>query len=241
MNGENSQNINSAAAQASQSEAAFAVPLKTGYRTYENYLLRARTIYDRAVTDFFKLSGDDPRLLDAAERWRTASVSLMRWACSFYRKIDATPEQRELALKLMDSVTKDSATRCDNVSQYYDLLAAKDPANTEALLKAEKADLLHLDVLSRMIETQSKYIRMQTESPEHESVELRLEREASKESREYFPHIPGKRSYRPAFPYPPERIPEDEPVPDLPDPISRVDDVPVEYKYYDEELDTSAA
>ena len=237
MNGENSQNINSAAAQASQSEAAFAVPLKTGYRTYENYLLRARTIYDRAVTDFFKLSGDDPRLLDAAERWRAASVSLMRWACSFYRKIDATPEQRELALKLMDSVTKDSATRCDNVSQYYDLLAAKDPSNTEALLKAEKADLLHLDVLSRMVETQSKYIRMQTESPEHESVELRLEREASKESREYFPHIPGKRSYRPAFPYPPERIPEEEPVPDLPDPISRVDDVPVEYKYYDEELD----
>ena len=138
MNGENSQNINSAAAQASQSEAAFAVPLKTGYRTYENYLLRARTIYDRAVTDFFKLSGDDPRLLDAAERWRAASVSLMRWACSFYRKIDATPEQRELALKLMDSVTKDSATRCDNVSQYYDILAGKNPDNAQALLDAEK-------------------------------------------------------------------------------------------------------
>ena len=69
----------------------------------------------------------------------------------------------------MDVVTKDSATRCDNVSQYYDILAEKKPDNTQALLDAEKADLKHLDVLSRMIETQEKYIRKETEDPGHGS------------------------------------------------------------------------
>ena len=63
MNGNNSQNNTSTTAQTKQSDSAFAVPLKTGYYTYENYLLRARTIYDRVVEDFFSLNGDDPRLL----------------------------------------------------------------------------------------------------------------------------------------------------------------------------------
>ena len=161
----------------------------------------------------------------------------MRWAGSFYKKSDATAETRALALTIMDVVTKDSATRCDNVSQYYDILAGKNPDNTQALLDAEKADLKHLDVLSRMIETQEKYIRKETEDPGHESREIRLQREASVGIRDTYDRIPEGHSYRPAYPYPPERVPEDELVPDLPDPISRVDDVPLEDKDYDEELD----
>ena len=133
----------------------------------------------------------------------------MRWAGSFYKKSDATAETRALALTIMDVVTKDSATRCDNVSQYYDILAGKNPDNTQALLDAEKADLKHLDVLSRMIETQEKYIRKETEDPGHESREIRLQREASVGIRDTYDRIPEGHSYRPAYPYPPERVPED--------------------------------
>ena len=230
-------NFNSASAQTGQSEVSLDVQLKAGYRTYENYLYRVQIIYNRAKDDFFTLRADDARLLEAAERWRIAAVSLMRWAGSFYKKSDATAETRALALTIMDVVTKDSATRCDNVSQYYDILAEKKPDNTQALLDAEKADLKHLDVLSRMIETQEKYIRKETEDPGHESREIRLQREASVGIRDTYDRIPEGHSYRPAYPYPPERVPEDELVPDLPDPISRVDDVPLEDKDYDEELD----
>ena len=66
--------------------------------------------------------------------------------------------------------------------------------------------------------------------------EQKLEYEASKEVRDYYDRIPEGHSYRPAYPYPPERIPEDEPVPQIPDPIDRVWDVPVREKVYDEEL-----
>ena len=76
-----------------------------------------------------------------------------------------------------------------------------------------------------------------SEGPGHESREIRLQREASVGIRDTYDRIPEGHSYRPAYPYPPERVPEDEPVPDLPDPISRVDDVPLEDKDYDEELD----
>ena len=162
-------NINSASAQTGQSEVSPDVQLKAGYRTYENYLYRVQIIYNRTKDDFFTLRADDARLLEAAERWRIAAVSLMRWAGSFYKKSDATAETRALALTIMDVVTKDSATRCDNVSQYYDILAEKKPDNIQALLNAEKADLKHLDVLSRMIETEEKYIRKETEATGHES------------------------------------------------------------------------
>ena len=67
--------------------------------------------------------------------------------------------------------------------------------------------------------------------------EIRLEREAAAEAHEYFRHIPKGHSCRPAHPYPPERIPEDEPVPDFPEPIARYEDVPVKDKYYMEQPD----
>ena len=88
-----------------------------------------------------------------------------------------------------------------------------------------------------MFETRSKYIRKETEDPEHENIEIRLEREAAAEAHEYFRHIPKGHSYRPAYPYPPERIPEDEPVPDFPEPIARYEDVLVKDKYYMEQPD----
>ena len=228
-------NISNDTAQTEASECV--ITLKTGYRTYENYLIRVQDIYNRTKEEFFKLSPDDGRLLSAAERWRAAAVSMMRWAGSFYRKWNGTAEERALAMKIMDLVTKDSATRCDNVSQYYDLLAQKNPDNEKALLDAEKADLKHLEVLSRMIETQARYIRLEIESPYYESKEMRLEKKASEGIRETYDRIPEGHSYRPAMPYPPERIPEDEPVPDLPDPIAKVENVPLEHKDYDEDLD----
>lgn len=154
--------------------------LITGYSPFAKYLDRVQTIYKRAKDDFFKLRADDSALLEAAERWRLAAVSLIRMADRYYRCEDTSQEEREQALKIMNIVTKDSATRSENISRYYDILAGKDPDNVSELLKAEKADHQHLDVLGRMMDTRNKYIKWYKEDPNMESLELRVERKTSK-------------------------------------------------------------
>ena len=225
------------AARADRPEAYGEAALISGYRTLEEYLARAEKIYQRTKDDFFALGMIDERLLDAADRWREAGVALMRWAASYYRKLNSTDEERDYALKLMDRVTKDSGTRCDNVSRYYDLLEMKTPDDLKNLRIAEKADLKHLETLSRMIETQQMYIRREENAAGHMDREQRMMAEASKGIRETYDRIPEGHTYRPAYPYPPMPIPEGEPVPDLPDPIQRVEDVPLSEKDYDENLD----
>jgi len=211
--------------------------LITGYRSAADYLQRVRDIYERAKSDFYTLTPGDHRLLDYADRWRVNAIDLMRYACGYYRRLNATEEERKLALDLLDMVTKDSAARADNVSKYYDLLAGKFPEKKEWLLKAEKADRLHLMVLDRMMQTQTMYINKEIEENGGLTREQRMEREASKDVRKTYDRIPKGHVYRPAYPYPPKRIPENEPVPGWPGPIQRIENIPVEEKVYDTELD----
>ncbi|MBQ6519786.1 MAG: hypothetical protein IJI14_13775 [Anaerolineaceae bacterium] len=236
MNGTgNTQNIDETL-RTEQSDAGIDLNLRPGYRTCDNYLARAQVIYDRAKDAFFALKANDRALLAAAKRWERASVTLVRWAQTFFIKSGSTDEQRRSALEVIDRAAKDSAARSENISRYYDLLEQTGPEKTEELLEAENADLHHLDVLNRMLSTQSRCIKSLASGKGGMSREFEMEYEASKEIRDIYARIPEGHVYRPAFPYPPERIPEDEPVPDTPDPIKRAMNLPAEDSHYDTEL-----
>ena len=219
------------------SDADLDMSLKPGYRTYANYLERAQAIYDRTRTAFFSLKASDRALLAAAERWERAAVTLMRWVESFFYTCDGTDDDRRQALEIMDRVSKDSAARSSNISRYYDLLEQTQPDKIDELMEAEKADLHHLNVLDRMLNTQSGFIKRLEMGEAGWTREQEMEYEASKKVRKTYARIPEGHTYRPATPYPPERIPEDEPVPDMPEPIKRVKALDLDDKVYDTELD----
>ena len=230
------ENISGAANQGSDPD--FGVPaLPAGSRTYENYLNRALTIYLRAQDAFSALKPDDRALLKAADRWKRAAVSLERWAASLFNKLGGSEEERNLALEIMARVTNDSAFRSESISRYYDLLAENKPEAEAELEEAEKADLMHLDVLNRMINTQSDYIRRLVKNDAGENKELQLQTEYSRDIRDTYSRIPAGHKFRPAYVYPPERVPEDEPLPEIPEPIDRYQDIPFSEKVYDTELD----
>ena len=209
----------------------------TVYGPHDNYLERTQVIYERAKSEFNSLKMGDPQILELAERWRVVAVQLMRTACGFFGKLNRTDETRARALQIMDMVTKDSASRSSSVSRYYDLLEGKFPEQKEMLRIVEKADLKHLEVVDRMIRTQISYIEKEDEENGGLTREQRMEREASKDVRKTYDRIPKGHVYRPAYPYPPERIPEDQLVPGWPGPIQRIENIPVEEKVYDTELD----
>ena len=216
----------------------FGVPALTeGSRTYENYLYRAMVINDRARQAFRSLRPDDRALLKAAERWKRASISLERWAGSLYQKLNGTDEEQKFALEIMNQVTNDSAERSDGISRYYDLLEEKKPDAAEELEEAEKADLMHLDVLQRAINTQSAYIRRIEKSGELENREMMLETKYSRDIPDTYARILAGHKFRPAYVYPPERVPEDEPLPQIPEPIDRYEEIPFSEKVYETELD----
>ena len=230
-------NISGSTVQVIQPEAEGAAAPITGYRTYDYYLGKALDIYERAEKEFFAILPEDPALLKAAKRWERASVSLLRWAASLANKFNASDEDLKRASDLMDRLTKDSAIRADNISQHYALLAASGTEDDEALEIAELAELEQLDALTRMINTQTYYIRLWDRNCDQLSVEQAAELEESEHIRETYSRIPPNHVYRPIYIYPPERVPEDEPVPAIPDPYARVMDIPRSEKIYDEDLD----
>ena len=213
------------------------IMLAEGYRTYENYLERALAIYNRAKAYFHTLSANDRELLKAAERWKRAAVQLERWAGSFFNKRDGSSGDKIRAMELMDMISKDSAERSTNVSRYYDLLEEAEPDNAAALEEAEKADLTHLDVLRKMLNTQDSYAGRLESGDAGMTVERQAEREYSGKIRDTYSRIPGGHTYRPGYVYPPERIPEDEPVCAMPKVVEMVEKVPLSEKVYDEKLD----
>ena len=219
------------------SDADLEINLQPGYRTYVNYLERALDIYDRTRAAFFAHKANDRALLAAAKRWERAAITLERWAGSYFLKADGTEEDRLKATEIMDMISKDSAARSTNISLYYDLLAEHYPEKQDELDEAEKADLHHLDVLNRVLNTQESYLKRLAMGEAGCTREERLEYECSKTIRDRYARIPEGHVYRPAFPYPPERIPEDEPVPPLPEPIQRSKELPLEDQVYDENLD----
>ena len=141
------------------SDADLEINLQPGYRTYVNYLERALEIYDRTRAAFFALKANDRVLLAAAKRWERATITLERWAESYFLKTGGTEEERLQASEIMDMISKDSAARSTNISRYYDLLAEHHPEKQAELEEAEKADLHHLDVLNRVLNTQESYLK----------------------------------------------------------------------------------
>ena len=211
--------------------------LPEGSRTYENYLNRAFEINNRAKEAFLALAPDSSGLPAAAKRWKRAAVSLERWAASFFNKAGGTEEEQKLALDIMASVTRESALRSDCMARYYKLLEEKDPAWRPELDEAEKSELEQLDVLNRMVNTQNAYISRHLTGGNIEDHEMQVEKEYSAQIKDTYRRIPEGHKFRPAYVYPPERVPEDEPVPQIPEAIDRYESIPFSEKVYDTDLD----
>ena len=160
-----------------------------GHRTYQEYVARALRIFERTREAFYKINPLDQAIIEAGDRWREASVSLMRWGESLYMKRNGTQEDKNYALELMNIAAKGSADCCDQISLHYDMLESEHPELIKDLLASEKAELKHLDVLRRMLDTQAKFVIAAAEGYDFTRYEQEMNEKVSREVPETYSAI----------------------------------------------------
>ena len=208
----------------------------TKFGTYRDNIEDAREVYLKDKERFFQIGLADRKIEMCNRDWADSAKVLFRCAIGLFRTVGATDDDRKYSQKIMDMVTKDSDLRKKNMKIHCDLILKKEPANETIRKEMRKIILDCIHDVQVCTNSQSLYIRYYESGKTFESPIHQDEVEAAREAEEMRNAIPEGCTYHPSYLYPPKPIPPGERVPDWPEPINRVMDMPVEELVYDREL-----
>ena len=184
--------------------------------------------YDADKADFFASTLDDPDFPDKAERWRASQRTMLRFARTLVRRPDVTEAEAEKAFEWLDRVMQDAVLLEANMKNYYKRMK-KD--NVKAVNKAHRAwtdaqdHLFRIDATGEAMEKDMENnmhhaLNGDVYSPggPYESLPEDITCKSVEMANAKSDAVPAGHSYYPAFPYPPERIRMEAPVPLLPMP-----------------------
>ena len=208
----------------------------TQFGTADDNLADARELYFKDKQRFFGTRIGDRAIEDVNRQWNESAKVLERCAMGYFRACGATDEGRVYANQIMDMVTKDSDLRKKNMKLHFDYLLKKNPDDNALWMDMRKVMLECIHEVQRFTNSQSLYIRYYENGETFQSLEQKMDVEAAEKAERVRNATPEGCTYRPSYIYPPRPVPPGERVPDWPEPMNRVADIPIEEKVYDPEV-----
>ena len=199
-------------------------------RLLENVML----FYIKARDAYFDTDPNTAALLTAAKKWERASVALITRAETFFKRSGDNQELRKEALEIITQCARDASVREMMIAEYTARAVEDKP---ECADEMDEINLHYMSSTDRAINTQTLYTNRFFKPGIYVDPILEAETRASAAAADIREHVPEGHYYHPARPYPPERIPWEEPVPMTPEPFNRVKRMPPEELEYDEKLD----
>ena len=226
--------INNTADQIFEPETG-ALPFVRDFASYQLHLQEAENDYAEAVKTFESTDPGSRYIFDIVNRANEAGYVLIRRALAVYRMSGTTLDDKKYANEIVDRVTKDSSIRELTCSQYYRFMKEANPTAHELIAAILKEKQKVMSFLDRCINTQSYYLKKIEKSQDYVDPIRKGETEAAIQGERERACVPEGSRFCPAIPFPPERIPWDQPVPQLPDPYQRYQNVDPEDKVFNVE------
>ncbi len=193
----------------------------TDFDTFIERLNEAEADYEDARAEYFMTDPGSEAIMAAAERTETAARELISRALTLFNMYSQTCENKDKALKILDRMTKESSIRERTCCQYYRRMRAAGSENTAMLHRLYQEKLKRMKFLDRCVNTQSAYTKrfLKNEDAGDPESESRVKIAAKAERTRAV--IPQGCRFCPPRIFPPEPIPEGQPVPLAPDPYRR--------------------
>ena len=185
----------------------------TDYDSYADRLREAEDDYREACEEFLKSNPGAETIMDAAALVEQAAKVLYSRVTVIFKMAEAAPEDRQYARQILDMLTKDSCARERTCSQLYRKVRAAHPDQKERLHKLLKEKQKRMKFLDRCMATQAHYLNEKQTAKDVADAE-----QAERVRKSYKAHrlrqiIPAGGRFCPPRIFPPERIPEGQPVP----------------------------
>ena len=205
--------------------------------SFDRLVNNVMQFYVKARDTYYATDPNSPAILDAARKWERASKAMMSRAAALFRLSGDDQDMRKQAVEIMSVCTEDTAKRELMIAAYAEQAVEEKPDDTTLAEEMDRLNLHYMQSTDRAVSTQTLYTKRFFSHDNFVDPVLEAETRASVIGAEIREAVPEGHSYYPARPYPPERIPLDELVPNTPEPFNRVKRMPVSEKVYDEELD----
>ena len=193
--------------------------------------------YIKARDAYYATDPNTREILDAAKKWEKASRAMISRAAALFNLSGDDQELRKQALEIMKTCAEDTAKRELMIAAYTEQAVEEKPDDTTFADQMDQLNLHYMMSTDRAVNTQALYTKRFFHGDNYVDPLLEAETKASAAAAVIRRAVPEGHHYLPARPYPPERIPYDEMVPNTPEPFNRVKRMPVSEKIYDEELD----
>ena len=211
-------------------------PLPVDFGTLEKYFKISSDRYDANREDYLSTSLEDPKLIDKMKKCQRSARMFTAWVETWFFTHPDDKDEQQLALDLLDRITKESGMRLDHIVLQEKFVKESDPENTDRLKKLDDAYCSADFFLRSAVKTQQHFNDRFT-CGAGGSLEHNEEKEAGRYLEQIAKLIPQNRLYSRGIIFPPAPVPVGEPVPESPEVFNRVKLLPPEDLVYDPELD----
>ena len=209
-----------------------------------NFISHLEEKYFADMDDFFRSTLKDPDFPDKAERWRASQRTMLRCARTIVRNPDLSEDDEEKAFDWVQRITRDALLLEINLYKCYFRINKNDVKKLNKVHRiwtAVQDHCIRIDVTRAIMEKEVEQLREKQEKAAKSEKLGYLPEEiafaAAKQAKGLMNAVPEGHYYLPAKPYPPERIPDGEPVPTLPMPFAEAMAIDPKHLAYDLEHD----
>ena len=114
-------------------------PLPVDFGTLEKYFRISSDRYDADREDYLSTSLEDPKLIDKMKKYQRSARMFAAWVETWFFTHADDKDEQQLALDLLDRITKESGMRLDHIVLQEKFVKKTDPENTDRLKKLDDA------------------------------------------------------------------------------------------------------
>ena len=192
--------------------------------------------YNEDMDAYFACTYASPEYPEKAAKWMDSQQRMVRLARAIARSNEGTEEMKKLAMKKLDRVIRDARLLMHGLEKFHIRLIEKLCGDSKLI---DSTDRLSRKCMDHWLRADSTRNLLERKLHGGASKGVRNEKmdNVNKKRKNWVKHVPAGHIYLPPRPYPPMRIPPDEPVPMLPKPFLAYRAIPPEELEYDEAHD----